>query len=494
MDNIARLSENFATNPLPFLCLSVFKLAILNIFASKFQEMNNTDKLTRLFKQYTIFILSLFVVSLGVALSLRANLGSSPVSVIPFVWSKAQGLSVDIFGYAFSVPSLSLGTYTICWSAILILIQIVMLRNKYRPIQLLQITTGLFFGMFIDISMYLTSFLQWGDMPADYVVRFIQVLVGCCVLGFGIACEVRCNVPVLLPPDGFTVTLAKKAKLDFGKAKIYSDTGIVIAGIVFCMLFFRSWQWNMIGVGTLTSMIFVGVMVRFFSPRMGWLDVLLAKPREDAVAAEISADSLPLVITIAREFGSGGHEIGGKLAKLLGMEFYDRKIIDRTAEELGVRPDEVEENEQYISTPKLLELILTDKQIPTAMGLSENDAIFVAQSRIIRNIARQKPSVIIGRCADYILKDHPHCFRVFVQSDMDFARKRVMKEFALTPEEADNKIHHTNQARANHYWQYTGNKWEDAKHYDLIVNSSKLGIEGVVNIIAEAVEQIKKER
>jgi len=453
--------------------------------------MDGTNRLTRLIKQYTVFILSLFVVSLGVALSLRADLGSSPVSVIPFVWSKARGLNIDIFGYVFSVPKWSLGTYTICWSAILILIQIVMLRNKYRPLQLLQMVTGLFFGLFIDISMFFTSFLQWGNMPADYVVRFIQVLIGCCVLGFGIACEVRCNVSVLLPPDGFTVALAKKLKLDFGKAKIYSDTGIVVVGIAFCMLFFRSWQWSMIGVGTLTSMIFVGVMVRFFSRRMDWLDVLLANPTQDTIPVEVSADSLPWVVTIAREFGSGGHEIGGKLAKRLDMEFFDRNIIKQTAEELGVGTDMVEENEQNISTPKLLELILTDKQIPAAMGLSEDDAIFVAQSRIIRNIARQKPSVIIGRCADYILKDHPRCFRVFVYSDMDFARIRIMSEFGLTPEEADNKIHHTNQARSNHYWQYTGGKWEDVKHYDLIVNSSKLGIEGAVNIIAEAVEQMK---
>lgn len=457
--------------------------------------MSESITTRELFQRYITFIGSLFIIALGVSLTIRADLGSSPISVLPYIWSMAQGIHVPVLGFTFIVPKLSLGQYTICMHVILILVQIALLRRKFKKIQLLQIFAGIIFGFFIDFTMLLSIWAQWGDTPWDYIIRFVQMLIGGSVLGFGIACEVRCKA-LMLPGEGFPIALAQVLHSDFGKVKIFSDTGFVVSGVAFCYLFFGAWQWKMIGIGTLISMVYVGITVRFFSPRISWLDFLLLDHRNAKAMAQVPvtppAKTAPLVITIAREYGSGGHEIGEKLATQLGIGFYDRNIIDYTAEELGLKPEFVKEKEQKITNSKLLELIITDKQIPMDVIPSENDAIFVTQSRIIRNITANDPCVIIGRCADYILKDNPNCLNVFVLSDINFAKKRIAAECNLSPEESEKKILHTNHARANHYWQYTGQKWNDARHYDLVINSSSLGIDHAVNVIAEAVKNRNK--
>lgn len=442
-----------------------------------------------LLRRCVTFVLSLFIISFGTSLTLRASLGSSPISVIPYIWSMASGVEAHLFGISFTVPKGSVGMYTFYMNIFLLLLQVALLRKDFKAKLLLQLIAGTLFGGFIDASMWLTSLFQWGDAPLDYIIRFIQVLVGVAILAYGIMCEVKSDI-LVLPAEGFTIALAKVTKTDFAKAKILTDTSFVVIGIIFCFIFFGAWQWNLVGLATIIAMIFAGVMVRVYSARSAKLERWLfpQSKAEYTEYASVEPSTVPLVITIAREFGSGGHEVGKKLAEKLGMEFYDQKLIDLAAKELGFDPETISSSEQRISTGKLLELILGDKQIPTDMNPSKEDAIFVEQSRIIRRVAAQKPCVIIGRCADYVLKDRPNCFNVFIMSDMEFARKRVMDEFELTAEKAEQKIHQTNQGRSNHYWQHTGRKWKDTEHYDLVINTSKLGIGKAVELIAEAVK------
>jgi cytidylate kinase len=243
-------------------------------------------------------------------------------------------------------------------------------------------------------------------------------------------------------------------------------------------------------------MVYVGLAVRFFNPRTQWLDRFLFKPQyadykheKEEVLASVCTSKVPLVITISRFYGSGGHEIGEKLAEKLGIDFFDRKIIDKTAEELGLTPEFIEQKEQNISNAKLLELIMTDKQIPEDLNLSYNDRIFVTQSRIMHALAQDKSCVVIGRCADYILRDHPNKFSVLVFSDIEFAKQRIAKENHLSLIEAEKKIHKTNHVRRNHYWQYTNHKWDDASLYDMVINSSAIGIDCAVDVIAEAIKE-----
>lgn len=227
-------------------------------------------------RRYAIFTVSLFVMAIGVALTLRSELGSSAISLLPYTWSLSSNAHIDMLGFSFAVPSWTVGQYTICMNTILVLLQIVLLKSEFQKIQLLQMGTGLLFGLFIDLAMWLTSWFVWDSSLSGYLLRLIQLLAAGAIIGFGTACEVRCNV-LLLPGEGFCVALSKVRGMDFGKAKIYNDTTLVVIGVLFCFLFFETWKWNIVGVATLISMVYVGVMVRFFSFRLNWLDVVLRK-------------------------------------------------------------------------------------------------------------------------------------------------------------------------------------------------------------------------
>ena len=137
---------------------------------------------------------------------------------------------------------------------------------------------------------------------------------------------------------------------------------------------------------------------------------------------------------------------------------------------------------------ELLKMIFADSSgMLPEMELSDDDAIFVTESRIIRRLAAQGPCVIIGRLADFLLKQNPHCFRVFVYSDIESAINRISRKYNLPAPKAEEEINRINKKRANHYWRYTGQRWGDTDNYDLVVNVSRIGIDKTVEIIRSAI-------
>lgn len=428
-------------------------------------------------RRYASFVVVLFIIAFGTSLSIRANLGSSPISCPPYVLSLVPG-------------AWSMGSYVMCMHVFFILAQIALLRKDYQKIQLLQILVSVLFGVYTDVTMWMTSFLQVPDTVTPvlaYTLRFIELLIGGGILAYGISLEVHCDV-LMLAGEGFPLAIAKVVKKDFGKVKMFSDTGLVCAGVIFMFIFFGSWHWDMIGPGTLVSMFYVGYMVRKFSPTMGWFDKLLTdKPATATATDNIQQTEEPLVITISREYGSGGHDVGRKLASELGVAFYDRTLIDKTAAQLGYATEYVAEKEQNLSTSKLWELIFTDKSIPESMNPSHDDAIFVTQSRTIRELA-DKPCVLIGRMADWVLRDRKNCLKVFITSEHDFAVNNIMAKDNMTADAAARKIERVNKGRSNHYYQYSGRHWTDARNYDLVINVSHTGIDGAVELIEQMIK------
>ena len=398
-------------------------------------------------RRYISFVFILFIIAFGTSLSIRANLGSSPISAPPYVLSLVDGMP------------LTMGEIVIMMHVAFIIIQIVLLRKDFQIRQLSQILVSFLFGFYTDVTMWMTSFLQIPQtLPhaIGWPLQFIELLVGGALLAFGIACEVRCDSLLMF-------------------------------------VFFHTWNWKMVGVGTIVSMFYVGFMVRIYAPHIAWLDKIFIPENERVKEAEEEEivreeeDAVPFVITIAREYGSGGLTLGRKLATRLGVDYYDHDIIDATAERLGYSTDFVRENEQNISNAKLWELIFTDKSIPLSMNPSHDDAIFVSESRIIRNLATKKPCVIIGRCANWVLRNDDKAFRVFVTSNRKDAVRRVMDKDSLDAPSADKRIEQVNTGRNNHYFQYTGRRWTDARDYDLVLNTSALGVDECADLIVECI-------
>lgn len=214
--------------------------------------------------QHLLLLVSLWVMTVGVAVCVRSGVGSSVISVLPYVFESA-GAETG------AVPALTIGQYTYIMNALLVVGQVMVLRRDFELVQLFQLLVGFVFGFLIDLNMSLTSWI----VPVEVWHKAVAQLAGCTILGVGIAFEVRCG-SVTMPGEGFPVALSRVTGAPFPKVKIFVDTMLVVLGIVASYAFFGSWQWHIIGVGTLFAMFYVGFAVKAVSRRMSWFDRLLA--------------------------------------------------------------------------------------------------------------------------------------------------------------------------------------------------------------------------
>ncbi|MDE6375110.1 MAG: hypothetical protein K2L09_05170 [Alistipes sp.] len=221
------------------------------------------EKIVSFCWQHLLLLFSLFVMTVGVAVCLRSMLGSSVISVLPYVFETAgrQGL----------VPALTIGQYTYIMNFVLVLGQILVLRRRFEWVQLFQLLVGFVFGMLIDVNMQLTSWLA----PVGLWQQAATQMAGCTILGVGIALEVCCG-SVTMPGEGFPVAVSQVTGLEFAKVKIVVDSLLVALGVLACYAFFGAWQWYIIGGGTLFAMFYVGAVVRVVGRRLGWFRRLLA--------------------------------------------------------------------------------------------------------------------------------------------------------------------------------------------------------------------------
>ena len=189
------------------------------------------------------------------------------------------------------------------------------------------------------------------------------------------------------------------------------------------------------------------------------------------------------VITISREFGSGGHSIGEKVAAKLGIPFYDGEIVTRVAEESGYAKELIEEQGEYSTSANKW----FDISAASAMYFqSPQDEIFIAQKRVILDCAAKGPCVIVGRCADYILRERKDVLNIFIYADMESKMERAVTYFGLEKENVSAILKKKDKARSNHYKYYTDQEWGMASNYDLSLNSGILGIDGCVEMIEKA--------
>ncbi len=194
------------------------------------------------------------------------------------------------------------------------------------------------------------------------------------------------------------------------------------------------------------------------------------------------------VITIARQYGSGGRTVGQMLADKLGIHYYDRELLKLASDASGINEQlfgNADENVKGKFLSKIAKKVYNGELIPPdSDDFTSNDNLFNYQAKIIRELAVQEQScVIIGRCADYVLKDYDNVLSVFVHAPKEFCLEQAAKKINLTGRELDRYVAKTDKYRADYYKYHTGREWTDARNYDLCLNSSKLGFERCVEEI-----------
>lgn len=186
------------------------------------------------------------------------------------------------------------------------------------------------------------------------------------------------------------------------------------------------------------------------------------------------------IITISREFGSGGRTIGKMVAEKLGIPCYDAEIIQKMADETGFAPDYVKEAGEY-SPGSFLSAAFSNRMF----GPTNEDILWQHQYRVITELAEKGPCVIVGRCADYILEDKADCLKVFIHADLEFRAKRIVEVYGERAESPEERIKDKDKRRAAYHRFYTNMKWGYAQNYDLTLNSGVLGIDNCVDIITK---------
>ncbi|MDO4632878.1 MAG: cytidylate kinase-like family protein [Eubacteriales bacterium] len=196
------------------------------------------------------------------------------------------------------------------------------------------------------------------------------------------------------------------------------------------------------------------------------------------------------IITISREFGSGGRTIGKQLAQKLGIPCYDEEIINQIAEESGLTKEFIRESGEYAPSGSWLGNALTGRDL---YGRSINDAVWNLQKSVIQQLAEQGDCVIVGRCADYILRETADCLTVFIHASLEKRAERIVKVYGEREESPKKRLQDKDRRRKAYYQFYTDVKWGDVRNYQITLDSGVIGIEKCVEILAD-LYQTKREK
>ena len=199
------------------------------------------------------------------------------------------------------------------------------------------------------------------------------------------------------------------------------------------------------------------------------------------------------IITISREFGSGGRTIGRKLADALGIPFYDKELVDQIALESGFAPKYVEEHGEHSPGKSFFSYAFAPQGVPGVMnGLSSADFLWNIQCNVILQLAEKGPCVIVGRNADYILKDRKDTLHAFIHADLPFRADRIVRLYGESEKSPEARLQEKDKRRRVNYQHYTGRTWGSAQNYDVCLNSSVIGVDNCVDILLNIVNDSKK--
>ena len=204
------------------------------------------------------------------------------------------------------------------------------------------------------------------------------------------------------------------------------------------------------------------------------------------------------IITIGRQFGSGGHEIGQKLAEHFQIKYYDKELLSRAAKESGYCEEMLKSNDERPTNSFLYNLVMDTYSFgynaSSFVDMPISHKVFLAQFDTIKKIADEGPCVIVGRCADYALADYKNCLNIFIHADEKAKLKRIKENFDVSDSKAKDMMVKKDKQRQSYYNYYSSKKWGRADSYDLTINSAKLGVDGTVKMIIQYIAELEKNR
>lgn len=202
------------------------------------------------------------------------------------------------------------------------------------------------------------------------------------------------------------------------------------------------------------------------------------------------------VITISRQFGSGGHEVGEKLARQLDVPFYDKALIAMAAKQSGLSEEVFASADEKATSSLLYSMVMGSysfgARVPGVNEMPINDKLFIIQSDIIKKAAAEGPCVIIGRCADYILREHENCLNIFIHASKEERIKRSIAKKDCEERKASDFVTKKDKQRANYYNFYSNKRWDDLQNYDITIDTSRFTVDEAVELLMDAAKRLDR--
>ena len=433
-------------------------------------------------KRLIVFCAGQMILALGVVIAVKSALGASPTTGIPNV----------IYQILLSKgnTSIGLGTITTAIYCVYILVQLIILRKDFKLRMLLEIAVSFIFGYFLSLGQGILSFIP---APETYVMRLIYLIVSIPIMSLGIAVYVTPQISPA-PAEGVTAAMSQKTGWPVPRCLLIFDIAIVAVAVVLSLIFFH----GLVGVreGTIICALTLGpvmkpIMAVIQKPLMDFCGTQTKRAAAMAQAEAAAFDPGKLIITVDWEFGSSGDILAYDLAEKLGAKVYSNdELVDMEIAESGLPERFVREHEKLMRHSALYDYSTYAYMIQQT--LDPLDELYAAQVRVLRNIAKtEQCAVILGHCGNYILRDDPNCFRIFVHAEQTDRVARSERRHNITEEEAERAMHATNRSRSKYHQDFTGEMWGQARYYDLTLSLSAFTRANSSPLVLDAVERWK---
>lgn len=424
-----------------------------------------------LFKRYSMFFGGILFNALGVAFITRSMLGTGPTSCIPYVLSL---LEINKF--------LTFGTFTFLFNTLLLLLQVILLRKNFKPIQLLQIAVNLLFSVLVDVAMFFTR----GLVLDHYILALLYTVVGCILRAFGVSCSVVADV-VMLSTEAFVKAVAEVSKKEFSICKLVSDMTMTAISAVLSFVLFE--KINGVREGTLITVLLVGPISKFFTNRMDFAHHYFEMDGEFVYEQKLKLqEGKRLVITITSLAGSGGRVIARLLAEKLSIPVYDKELIDMVASR-GHFPKLFVKNHNEKLYSNIAESFLLENYNFNNLNFRSYRNLFNTQCNVISELAEKEDCIIVGHCSNYVLRNSPNVLNIFISANEEDRLEYMQYKYKINRKQAEQKIRRQDHDTERYYQHFTGIHWRDSSTYHLTIDSSLLGYQGTVDLLEKLVRK-----
>ncbi len=409
-----------------------------------------------------LFLIGIFISSFGVALSSKCNLGVTPISSPPYVLSL--------------IFPITMGNITILMHFVFIISQILLLRKKYKPKDLLQIPLALTYGKVMDLSLWILKDLS----PSHYMSRLGICILSMFVIAFGVYLTVRADI-MFLAGEGLISAITKISGKEFGKIKIAFDSSLLLIAVVISLISFHKLEG--IREGTFISAFAVGMLVQIYSKIFSTVKI-----KTQFQKIELPEGQSHLVVTIAREFDPRAAVIIKRLSEITGLKLYDEELVPMVAQESGLPIEKVQRREDGFRRGIMQYIYDYGFNYPYRHRGDDEDRVFQAQQSVIRRLAKTEDCIIAGRIANKILGRGPTFFHIFLHAKPQKRVEETAKEFNISESQAESIINYADKQRREIHLLHLGHEWGMACDYNLCLDITHCDIEKTAAFLKKAIE------